>query len=104
MYLDLLYLTLIVVYIVDLSGFTESWKEALSKFLGGRVPRLKPFDCSLCMSWWSGIVYTLCTGTFSLGSLAYIAMLSLLTIPMVQAWQLVEDVINRIINFIHDKL
>ena len=32
-FLDLLFLTLVVVFIVDLSGFTDSWLSAFSKWL-----------------------------------------------------------------------
>ena len=79
---DLLFLTLIVVFIVDISGFTESWLGAFSKWLGHPVYSLKPFSCSLCMTWWSGIVYLLVTGRFCITLLAYVALMAFLSFPL----------------------
>lgn len=81
-YTDILFLTLIVVFIVDLSGFTDSWLSAFSKWLGHPVYSFKPFTCSLCMSWWSGIVYLIVTGRFCLPLLAYVALFSFLSFPI----------------------
>ena len=48
--IEYLLITAIVVYIVDLSGFTQSWKQAISAKFGGKCRIGKPFDCSLCMT------------------------------------------------------
>lgn len=78
-YTDILFATLIVVYIIDLSGFTQSWRSALAKWLKvGRVGSIRPFDCSLCMVWWVGLVIAICDSALSFGVVAYIAALSFL--------------------------
>jgi len=92
-YIDILFLSLVVVFVVDLSGFTDSWLHALSRWLGHQVTSLKPFSCSLCMTWWTGIVYAICTGTFSLAVLAYIALMAFLSLP-----------ISELLIFIREKL
>lgn len=79
MILDLIYLTLIVCFIVDLSGFVDVFKEWLYYFLKGRKTpykeySFKPFDCSLCMTWWSGIVYLLFTGNLSVQNIFVVAL------------------------------
>lgn len=79
---DILFLSLVVIYIVDLSGFTDAWLSALSRWLGRTVTQFKPFTCSLCMTWWSGIVYLLVTGRFCLSLLAYVAAFSFLSLPI----------------------
>lgn len=79
---DILFLTLVVVFIVDLSGFTESWLNALSRWLGRRVNSFKPFSCSLCMSWWCGLAYLLITGRFALPLIAYVAGMAFLSFPI----------------------
>lgn len=85
-YIDLLLIAVITIYIVDLSGFTESWRAALTRLLKAKeLKPIKPFDCSLCMTWWMCIIYSLCVGEFSLPILAYIAVLSFLSIPIGQA-------------------
>lgn len=81
-YTDLLLLTLVVVWIVDLSGWTDTWLGWLSRWLGRSVRELKPFSCSLCMTWWTGIVYALCQRCLTIPLLAYIALLAFLSFPL----------------------
>lgn len=97
-YTDLILVTLIVVYIVDLSGFTDSWLLALSNYKGHKVSQFKPFSCSQCMTWWVGIAYALCAGAFSLPVLAYIALLAWLAAPVAQLMNVIKDAIYRIID------
>lgn len=92
---DLLFLSLIVVYIVDLSGWTDTWLGWLSRWLGHPVRELKPFSCSLCMTWWSGIVYLLVTGRFCLPLLAYVALLAFLSLPISELLIFIRETILR---------
>lgn len=79
-YLQLLLLSAIVVFIVDCSGFTDTILHLASKFTAryGLPPvrSLRPFTCSLCMVWWSGIIYALVVGQFNLPVIAFVALLS----------------------------
>ena len=43
-YIDLLMVALITIYIVDISGFTQSWRDALARWL--KVSTLKPLKLS----------------------------------------------------------
>ena len=45
--IDILLLAAIIVFIVDLSGFTQSWKKWLGKWLGVQIGDVPPFDCRL---------------------------------------------------------
>ena len=83
-FLRLLLIEVIVCFIVDCSGFIISLKSFILKML--HLPKsrpqdlpLKPFDCSLCMTWWTGLIYLLVTGSFSIISLAILSMLALLS-------------------------
>ena len=73
-YLQMLLITAVVVYIVDLSGWTDSWMKALSRFTARYgyppVKELKPFSCSQCMTWWCCLIWGLCTQGFSLPIIA----------------------------------
>ena len=54
-YIDLILVALVTIYIVDISGFTESWRTALARSLKiseSAMRPLKPFDCGKCMTWW----------------------------------------------------
>lgn len=84
-YIDLLLIAAITIFIVDLSGFTEAWRSALTRLIKAKdLKPIRPFDCSLCMTWWVCIIYTLIAGIFSLPVLAYIALLSFLSLPLGQ--------------------
>lgn len=79
---DLALLTALVVFVVDVSGFTDAWVGALSRWLGRTVREFKPFSCSLCMTWWTGIVYAVVTRNFTIPVLAYVALCAFLSFPL----------------------
>lgn len=56
--IDFLCIAAVCVFVVDVSGFTQSWRGALKRWLGVRelVP-LHPFDCSLCCTVWACLIY-----------------------------------------------
>ena len=81
-YGDIALVSALAVYIVDLSGFTDSWRAALAHWFGKSPAVLRPlppFDCGQCMSWWLCLLYAICTGEFSLCVLAWCALLAFLT-------------------------
>lgn len=82
--LDILWITVILVFGIDLSGFVDSiskwiWKKMYPKvkYTDWRIP--KPFSCSLCATFWSGLAYLGITGTFSWFMLLYVCLLSFFT-------------------------
>ena len=82
-YIQLLLVAAITIYIVDISGFTESWRHGLAAALHiNRLKPLPPFDCGTCMTWWVCLIYILCTGHFNLVTIAYSALLSHLANPI----------------------
>lgn len=98
-YIDLLLIAAITIYIVDLSGFTEAWRSALTRLIKAKdLKPLRPFDCSLCMTWWVCIIYTLIAGTFSLPVLAYIALLSFLSLPLGQLLIFIREGMMFLLN------
>ena len=98
-YIELLFVAAITIYIVDLSGFTESWRSALTRMLKAKdLKPIRPFDCSLCMTWWVCIIYSICTGSLSLPVLAYIALLSFLSIPLGQLFIFIREGMTFLIN------
>lgn len=100
-YIDLLLVAAITIYIVDLSGFTEAWRSAIARCLHvseSSLRPLPPFDCGKCATWWVCIIYSLCTGTFSLVILAYIALLSFLSIPIGQFFIFIRESLNWLVG------
>lgn len=98
-YLDLLLVALVTIYIVDISGFTDSWRGLLASKLHitGLKP-LPPFDCGKCMTWWVCLIYALCTGHIALETIAFIALLSHLSIPLGGILIFIRESINRVID------
>lgn len=98
-YIDLILVALVTIYIVDISGFTESWRTALARWLKIPVLRpLKPFDCGTCMTWWVCLIYPICTGDLSLGTIAFAALLSHLSNPIGEGLIFIREWITWITN------
>ena len=98
-YIDLLLVGLVTIYVVDISGFTESWRSWCANRLHiSRMKPLPPFDCGKCMTWWVCIIYCLCTGQLTLWTIAFSALLSHLSIPLGQAMIFIREWITWLIN------
>lgn len=98
-YIDLLLVALVTIYIVDISGFTESWRSALQKALKiSSMRSLKPFDCGKCMTWWVCLIYALCTRHLCLETIAFSAFLSLMSNPIGETMIFIREVAILCIN------
>lgn len=95
---DLWLLSVIVVFVDDFSGVVEEVEKMAQKWLKSPIPlRLpKPFSCSLCMTWWLGIIFAICVKAFSLKALAFIVLFSALTPVTLRAMQLVVGVLGKL--------
>lgn len=96
-YIQLLLVAFIVIFIVDLSGFTDTLLDILSKVKGHRVESLRPFTCSLCMTWWCCLIWSLCSGHFTLSVIAFSAALATLSFPLTQVFIFIREGLNRLV-------
>ena len=94
----------ITIYIVDLSGFTETLLKVISAYKGRKITELKPFSCSLCMVWWVCLIFLLVTGNLTLPMVAFSALLSFLSVPLGQMMHLIRETILMVINKLQDLL
>lgn len=104
-YTDLLLMSLTVSYIVDVSGFTQSWRSALARWLGRSASALRPlppFDCGKCMTFWSCTVLALIEGALSLPVLAYICLLSCLSVTAGQVFIFIREGLSRLLDIMID--
>lgn len=102
-YVNLFLVAVVVVYIVDLSGFTQSWRAGVARLLGvspSRLRPLPPFDCGQCATWWTCLVWALCSGRLSLPVVAYCAALAFLSGPLGQLALLVRETVYKVIRTI----
>ena len=92
-------LLVVVVVLIDMSGFIDELKGWLRRWLHIRGDIiLKPFDCSFCMYHWTALVVMLCTGRLTLAVYMAICVGCLLTMPARAFFSLVLDTFNRVLS------
>lgn len=101
-YIDLFEISIIVVIIVDISGFIDSIKTLIGKVLGINNVKLKPFDCSFCVNWWVSLVYLLITNELTITAVMVTLLLSTLTPIIKDSIYLIRDLIGKAINKIYN--
>ena len=104
-YAELATVAAIVVYIVGVSGFTDSWRDWLERKAlppGKHLGHVRPFDCPACMTWWTCLAYALITHRLTLWTVAASAALSLLSIPMQELMLLLREGITFLARKITD--
>lgn len=82
-YLELLLICAIIVFICDLSGAIDDLVIPLVK-RAFNIPknaniRIKIITCSLCQTWWLGLLYLLIQHAFTIPNIAYVCLLAYLT-------------------------
>lgn len=102
MILKLFCITLIVVFVIDHSGMIDTIKGALAKWLKVREVRIKPFDCSLCMSWWCGLLALAIERQFTLGNIVAVALFALFADKIADTLTLLRDATSKAINAIYN--
>ena len=102
--IDIILVALVTIYIVDLSGFTETWLSILSHYKNRKITELKPFSCSLCMVWWVCLIYAAIVGNLTIPVVALIALLSLLSVPCGQLLILIREAFLKVITKLMDLL
>ena len=109
-YLDLVLIALIWAFIIDYAGAVSSLAQRVAPLLRVKAidrEKLKPFSCSLCMTFWTGIAYLLIVGEMSLLNLGAVCVAAALTMPLYYALRLATDTLNAVISLLNkwiDKL
>ena len=98
---DLFSILIISVLVIDISGFVYSLKVAIGKFLGisPNSFRIKPFDCSFCMTFWISLIYLLVAGRFTLVNIAIVLLMCCLTTPLKNLIMSVRDKLTKWMDF-----
>lgn len=102
MYWDIILIAFINVAIIDLTDFTEAVTSKLRSWLThgtfSEPFSFKPFTCSLCMTFWSGVVYMLITHAFTLGHIAFVLLAALATPLIGTLVRFVLDFFTKLLN------
>lgn len=108
MFLDVVCIAVITVFIIDLSGVMDTIKRSVFKWLVKDRPyvdfKLKPFDCSLCMTHHICLLYALISGQFSLLMWMFICVVAFLTPQIKGLLRLVSDMLVKAENAVYDIL
>lgn len=99
--INLLLINLIVVMVFN-SGFVDEIDAAINrKWKFYHLP--KPFSCSLCMVFWASVGWLLCTGQFSLLTLAMALFSATMTTVTTPLLKVIENWLLKIIEIIMPK-
>ncbi|MCD8167006.1 MAG: hypothetical protein LUE93_13375 [Bacteroides sp.] len=104
---ELICITTIVCFIVDVSGVVDNLKVTLFKFMHGtKIPyrdySFKPVDCSLYMTFWCCNFWLLCQGTFNLYTLCATCLLALSSEVITYFLFFLRDLLGWFINKLND--
>lgn len=97
-YIDLFEISIIVVIIVDISGFIDSVKVFIGKALHINNVSLKPLDCSLCLNFWASMCYLIYTNELSITAVMVTLLLSTMTPVIGDLIYLIRDIFGFFIN------
>ena len=98
---NIFFISLIWVYICDLSGIVAEIRHVMAKLLKiheSNMPSLKPFSCSQCMTFWTGLFYVIFADSFSLASIVVVCLFAFFTTTIRGLLQAVKEYVERFIN------
>ena len=105
--INCLFITIIWVLILDQLHFWDDFSTMISSWLsGGKIKKpldWKPFNCSVCMSFWTNLAYIIVTNQFSILMILYILTLSWGTPIISSILTLVKNLFLKFVNTIANK-
>ena len=100
----LLTIQVIMVLLIDVTGVVEDLLTPLVRWItGAKVGSIgRPLSCSLCMTFWTGVIWLLCTGHFGLVNLMLLLLLACTTNITLTLFHLVTDFVLKMVGTIYD--
>lgn len=106
--LSILFIAIILVFCIDLSGAMDKANRWVWSKLYPRVKytdwSIPLFGCSLCCTWWASLLYILVTGQLSFLMIAYIALIAFMTPVIKDCMILIKDMITKLIDIVYKYL
>ena len=108
-YLTLFLITVIVVNLIDLSGFIHTLKHWIWKWVWkNKRPYqefdFRPFECSYCMTHWVGLIYLLISKQWTLPTYTVLLLLCFITPIIKDIILTTKDILQKIIDTIYEYL
>ena len=101
-------ITIFFVIVIDQLHFVDDITSVISGWMtNGKIKKpiqLKPFTCSVCMSWWTNLAYIIITNQFSIPMILYIVVLSWGTPIINSILSFVINAVLKLINIISEKI
>ena len=94
----------ILIFIIDLSGFSDTLLALSSRVAGRTVTNLRPFTCSLCMVFWAGLFVALVRGQLSIPVVLYICALAYFSRTISSVLILIQEALEQLIANVADWL
>lgn len=88
---------MIITFILDLSGVVNEIETAFQRRYKRKFLVRKPWSCSLCMTWWVGLIYLLVVGKFTIPMIGLVALLSFMTPVLKDLMLSVRELLNLIV-------
>lgn len=105
---NILLIGLIMVFTLDISGFYQEITCIISGWMTNGVIKkpimIKPFCCSLCMTFWLSLIYILCMGCFTIPMIAYCCLIAYMTPVIADTLRLVTELLKTLIIAVNNKL
>lgn len=99
--IDLLLIQFIIVNIIDISGFIGEMETMIGRWLKAKSVHIpKPFSCSYCLCWWTGLIYLIISSHLSLLTAAVLLLIANLTTVTMEAVYLFRDILLKALQFI----
>lgn len=104
-YINILLIAVIVVIVIDITDFINNIKKLISSILTkGKIKSssyiMKPFDCSLCMTFWAGLIYLIYCNSISLLNIAILLLIAISTPIINDIIRLLQDLAIKLIQVI----
>lgn len=101
MVIELIMIAFIICFITDISGVTDTYRLVLYKLITGSYKGFNPdkvnlpkiMYCSLCQTWWAGLIYLTITSNISIYGIFIVALLSMLTESITHILELIKHII-----------
>ena len=104
--MNIFLIAVILVIITDLSGIVEYIKSHLYYKLRGTynyppswdTPIIHLLSCSLCQTWWVGLVYLIVIGQVTIPAIAYLLAIAYLTTTIKDIIVFIKEVLTKAID------
>ena len=105
LFINILLIAVITVFVIDLSGAINNLVKPIVRKMLHLPPNadidLPLIGCSLCVTFWVGLIYLLAAKSFALPGIVAVCIVSFLTPIISDILILCKDILTKIIDLIY---